>query len=137
MWNKAIWKGHPMRLELTRVGLLVELANYYTTRGAFLTDHLSWTSFINSWVSIWKSRNSEIILTCSLKCFSGLDYFLFYHIKPCVLQFNNFVVQFHLMMNYFHLIVTYTAPVLVKHFGSPSFLPEQYILPWYWCHFHN
>ena len=27
--------GHPMRLELTRVGLLVELANYYTTRGAF------------------------------------------------------------------------------------------------------
>ena len=24
-----------MRLELTRVGLLVELANHYTTRGAF------------------------------------------------------------------------------------------------------
>ena len=35
MWLKAIWKGHPMRLELTRVGLLVELANHYTTRGAF------------------------------------------------------------------------------------------------------
>ena len=35
MWHKAIWKGHPMRLELTRVGLLVELANHYTTRGAF------------------------------------------------------------------------------------------------------
>ena len=34
MWHKAIWKGHPMRLELTRVGLLVELANHYTTRGA-------------------------------------------------------------------------------------------------------
>ena len=34
MWRKAIWKGHPMRLELTRVGLLVELANYCTTRGA-------------------------------------------------------------------------------------------------------
>ena len=30
MWHKAIWKGHPMRLELTRVGLLVELANHYT-----------------------------------------------------------------------------------------------------------
>ena len=27
-------RGHPMRLELTRVGLLVELANHYTTRGA-------------------------------------------------------------------------------------------------------
>ena len=34
MWHKAIWKGHPMRLELTRVGLLVELANHYTTRGS-------------------------------------------------------------------------------------------------------
>ena len=31
MWHKAIWKGHPMRLELTRVRLLVELANHYTT----------------------------------------------------------------------------------------------------------
>ena len=30
MWHKAIWKWHPMRLELTRVGLLVELANHYT-----------------------------------------------------------------------------------------------------------
>ena len=34
MWHKAIWKGRPMRLELTRVGLLVELANRYTTKGA-------------------------------------------------------------------------------------------------------
>ena len=34
MWHKAIWKGHPMRLELSRVGLLVELANPYTARSA-------------------------------------------------------------------------------------------------------
>ena len=34
MWHKAEWMGRPMRLELTRVGLLVELANHYTTRGA-------------------------------------------------------------------------------------------------------
>ena len=34
MWHKVIWKGHPMRLELTRIGLLAELANHYTTRGA-------------------------------------------------------------------------------------------------------
>ena len=27
-----------MRLELTRVGLLVELANHYTTRGAYQTE---------------------------------------------------------------------------------------------------
>ena len=38
MWHKAIWKGHPMRLELTRVGLLVELANHYTTRGTYDDD---------------------------------------------------------------------------------------------------
>ena len=34
MWPKAEWMGRPMRLELTRVGLLVSLANRYTTRGA-------------------------------------------------------------------------------------------------------
>ena len=34
MWHKAEWMGRPMRLELTRVGLLVYLANRYTTRGA-------------------------------------------------------------------------------------------------------
>ena len=34
MWHKAEWMGHPMRLELTRVGLLVQFANRYTTRGA-------------------------------------------------------------------------------------------------------
>ena len=41
MWHKAIWKGHPMRLELTRVGLQVKLANHYTTRGAF-TNAVIW-----------------------------------------------------------------------------------------------
>ena len=34
MWHKAEWMGRPMRLELTCVGLLVQLANCYTTRGA-------------------------------------------------------------------------------------------------------
>ena len=32
MWHKAEWKGYPMRLELTDVGLLVKLANRYTTK---------------------------------------------------------------------------------------------------------
>ena len=31
MWHKAEWMGRPMRLELTRVGLLDYLANRYTT----------------------------------------------------------------------------------------------------------
>ena len=35
MWHKAIWIGHPMRIELTRKGLLVLFANYCTTRGAY------------------------------------------------------------------------------------------------------
>ena len=35
MKHKAEWMGHPMRLELTLAGLLVKLANHYTTRGAF------------------------------------------------------------------------------------------------------
>ena len=34
MWLKAESMGHPMRLELTHVGLLVKLANHYTTKGA-------------------------------------------------------------------------------------------------------
>ena len=34
MWHKAEWIGHPMRIELTRVGLLVKLANCYTIKGA-------------------------------------------------------------------------------------------------------
>ena len=33
MWHKTIWMGHPMRLKLTCEGLLVQLANYYITRG--------------------------------------------------------------------------------------------------------
>ena len=51
MWHKAIWKGHPMRLELTRVGLLVELANHYTTRGTL--DKLE-----NAWVEVKHQQNS-------------------------------------------------------------------------------
>ena len=36
MWHKAEWIGHPMRIEPTRVGLLVYLANRYTTKGAHM-----------------------------------------------------------------------------------------------------
>ena len=36
MWHKAELMGYPMRLELTRVGLLVKIANRYTTRGALI-----------------------------------------------------------------------------------------------------
>ena len=33
MWHKAVRMGYPMRLELTREGLLVTLVNHYTTQG--------------------------------------------------------------------------------------------------------
>ena len=35
-----------MRLELTRVGLLVELANHYTTRGVFQLDCVCLRKFL-------------------------------------------------------------------------------------------
>ena len=38
MWDKAEWMGRPIKLELTRVGLLVQLTNRYTTRGAQIAD---------------------------------------------------------------------------------------------------
>ena len=50
MWHKAIWKRHPMRLELTRVVLLAELANHYTTRGASL----------NLWNGMFDRHQAEI-----------------------------------------------------------------------------
>ena len=37
MWQKAIWTGHPMRLELTSKSLLVWLTNHYTAWGAHAT----------------------------------------------------------------------------------------------------
>ena len=40
MWHKADWMGHPMRLELTLAGLLVKLANHYTTWGALVKQQL-------------------------------------------------------------------------------------------------
>ena len=39
MWHKAEWMGHPMRLKLSCKGLLVELANYYTTQGPQVGRH--------------------------------------------------------------------------------------------------
>ena len=47
MWQKAIWKGHPMRLELTRVGLLVELANHYTTRGTCIFESMCMYTWVH------------------------------------------------------------------------------------------
>ena len=34
MWQTAVGIGHPVRLELTRVGFLFMVADHYTIRGA-------------------------------------------------------------------------------------------------------
>ena len=65
MWHKAEWMGHPMRLELTRVGLLVYLANRYTIRGALYgTDYSNLQSSVlrcgtrpNEWGAQWDSNS--------------------------------------------------------------------------------
>ena len=44
MWHKAVWMEHPMRLELTREGSLVELANHDTTWGALVRPYSSMDS---------------------------------------------------------------------------------------------
>ena len=38
--------GHPMRLELTLAGLLVKLANHYTTRGAHLAGAVEYVDCV-------------------------------------------------------------------------------------------
>ena len=47
MWHKVEWMGYPMRLELTHVGLLVKLANHYTTEGAerFIYSTYKWNKY--------------------------------------------------------------------------------------------
>ena len=45
-----------MRLELTRVGLLVKLANHYTTRGASATSAVSCLSGSSSFDSFRDGR---------------------------------------------------------------------------------
>ena len=55
MWHKAIWKGHPMRLELTRVGLLAELANHYTISAELLYIDSSWSTFAHPCMGVFRS----------------------------------------------------------------------------------
>ena len=89
MWHKAIWKGHPVRLELTRVGLLVELANHYTTRGAYVYV------FVHKYTNMEKERIRRMILFI-VELFACVEWFGFY-VKPLsgqiyhVLYFLNYI----------------------------------------------
>ena len=53
--TRPIEWGHPMRLELTLAGLLVKLANHYTTRGVPLV-YLYWC------FTVWKINISSFCL---------------------------------------------------------------------------
>ena len=74
MWLKAEWMGHPMRLELTRVGLLVKLANRYTTIGARCNR-----IFVSKFERLFDIGFSE-------KCFYLIDiYKQTFHLIGCVI----------------------------------------------------
>ena len=45
MKHKAVWMGHPMRLEFTLAGLLVKLANHYKSRGTLTPEVYSMRNF--------------------------------------------------------------------------------------------
>ena len=48
-----------MRLELTRVGLLVQLANHYTTRGALTLKRCAWINEINNEILLLHIRKKQ------------------------------------------------------------------------------
>ena len=56
MWHKAEWMGRPMRIELTRVSLLVELANRYTTRGTKATE-----TVLSPWLAADEDKVSHVL----------------------------------------------------------------------------
>ena len=72
MWRMAVWMGHSVRLELTLAGVLVKLANHYTTRGA---QH-SWRSkgkLLNDvvmnpfpWTGKWRTFQQELLYRSSV-----------------------------------------------------------------------
>ena len=67
MWQKVEWMGRPMRLKLARVGLLVPLANRYTTRGAQIQSCFSSRLYANQAkfaliFYLWLKEEEEVYL---------------------------------------------------------------------------
>ena len=70
IWHKANWMGDPMRLELTRVGLLVKLANHYTTKDALnnlQSSLLLCGTRLNEWGTQWDSNSLLQVCKSSLQ----------------------------------------------------------------------
>ena len=77
MWHKAIWKEHPMRLELTRVGLLVVLVNHYTTTGAYFNP-----------VVVLQDNSSSTIYSLNVESFY-INFYLFFFFFLFSCDFTN------------------------------------------------
>ena len=88
MWHKAIWKGHPMRLELTRVGLLtITPPEVPLVRSVFL-----WLLLCDRPVSQFASFSQFALFSSSLV----VDYChsFFHHLCSCSL-FSVFISSFY------------------------------------------
>ena len=46
---------HPMRLELTLAGLLVKVANHYTTRGALVEPYFFSISYVQAFIDVCRN----------------------------------------------------------------------------------
>ena len=71
MWHNAEWMVHSIRLELTRKGLLVKLANHYTTGGVYQGRKYfgKYDAFLNSFFPdvSWLIRRHEWITNTTIK----------------------------------------------------------------------
>ena len=95
-----VWKRHPMRLKLTRVGLLVELANHYTTKGAFLMLGVmvlkkSWIVSVLPGLTICSSIE---LLSRGGKLYISSTAVRFLHAIPCTIRCNCLCVCLYRVM---------------------------------------
>ena len=53
VWHKTIWKGHWMRLELTRVGLLVENVKFRVSFYRFICKYYFFSQMLSAYVNLF------------------------------------------------------------------------------------
>ena len=88
MLHKAIWKGNPMRLELTRVGLPVLLANHYTTTGTYYEEY------------VYRNQKHENILERPLHFTKELSYVISSkNLEPDLCNFQLLIISLVLLFS--------------------------------------
>ena len=108
MWHKPVWIGHPMRLELTREGLLVYLANHYTTWG---------TLFDSLYLFFQEFKTSFMI-------FFILTSFLFFFFFQDLISSFSFIhsFYFHWLVPFIYTVFIFVTFVCPSHIFFHSFL---------------